>query len=210
MKYPGNVFMVSAPSGAGKSSLVNALLKKHPNIHLSVSCTTRPPRPGEQNGREYHFVSVEEFATWRDQNNLLEWAEVHGNYYGTPRPFVEEKIKNGENILLEIDWQGARQVRKQFPDIIDIFILPPSIDELEKRLHNRGQDSDEVIKRRLLAASSEIAHADEFEYVIINDCFETALAQLEQIVLTAGLRYPSQAVKNHRLFAELGISYLPK
>ncbi|NOL49591.1 guanylate kinase [Pelistega europaea] len=210
MKYPGNVFMVSAPSGAGKSSLVNALLQKHPNIHLSVSCTTRPPRPGEQDGREYHFVTVDEFATWRDQNNLLEWAEVHGNYYGTPRPFVEEKIKNGENILLEIDWQGARQVRKQFPDIIDIFILPPSIEELEKRLHNRGQDSDDVIKRRLLAASSEIAHADEFEYVIINDCFETALAQLEQIVLTARLRYPSQAVKNHKLFSELGISYISK
>ncbi len=125
MKYPGNVFMISAPSGAGKSSLVNALLKKYPDIHLSISCTTRPARPGEEHGREYHFVSVEEFSKWREHNNLLEWAEVHGNFYGTPRPFVEEKIRNGENILLEIDWQGARQVRKQFPDIIDIFILPP-------------------------------------------------------------------------------------
>ncbi|WP_071058881.1 guanylate kinase [Pelistega sp. MC2] len=210
MKYPGNVFMISAPSGAGKSSLVNALLKKYPDIHLSISCTTRPARPGEEHGREYHFVSVEEFSKWREHNNLLEWAEVHGNFYGTPRPFVEEKIRNGENILLEIDWQGARQVRKQFPDIIDIFILPPSIEELENRLKNRGQDSDTVISRRLLAASSEIAHADEFEYVIINDSFDTALTQLEQIVSTAGLRYPSQAVKHHKLFAELGISYTPK
>ena len=210
MKYPGNVFMISAPSGAGKSSLVNALLKKYPDIHLSISCTTRPARPGEEHGREYHFVSVEEFSKWREHNNLLEWAEVHGNFYGTPRPFVEEKIRNGENILLEIDWQGARQVRKQFPDIIDIFILPPSIEELENRLKNRGQDSDTVISRRLLAASSEIAHADEFEYVIINGSFDTALTQLEQIVSTAGLRYPSQAVKHHKLFAELGISYTPK
>ncbi|WP_159990325.1 guanylate kinase [Pelistega ratti] len=210
MKYPGNVFMVSAPSGAGKSSLVNALLKQHPDIHLSISCTTRPARPGEENGREYHFVSVEAFTQWKEEDNLLEWAEVHGNFYGTPRSFVEEKIKKGQSILLEIDWQGARQVRQQFPDVIDIFILPPSIEELEKRLHHRGQDSDSVISRRLLAASSEIAHADEFEYVIINDSFDIALAQLEYIVKTANLRYACQAANNHKLFAELGISHSQK
>lgn len=210
MKFPGNVFMISAPSGAGKSSLVNALIEKNPSIQLSISCTTRSPRPGEINGREYHFVSIDMFKKWQKEGNLLEWAEVHGNYYGTPRSFVEDTIKSGHDVLLEIDWQGARQARKHFADIIDIFILPPSITELEHRLKKRGQDSDRVISRRLLAANSEIAHADEFEYVIINDSFDNALAQLESIVATARLRYPSQAIKHHKLFSEFGISYLSK
>lgn len=207
MKYPGNVFMVIAPSGAGKSSLVNALLQQDPSIKLSISCTTRAPRPGEQDGREYHFVSVETFHQWREQGQLLEWAEVHGNFYGTPSPFIEESIKNGHDILLEIDWQGARQVREQFPAVTDIFILPPSFDELERRLNNRGQDSESVIARRLLAAGSEIAHAPECEYVIINDNFDIALQQIQQIVAVARLRYPAQAVKHQDLFSDFNISY---
>ena len=207
MKYPGNVFMIIAPSGAGKSSLVKALLEQDPSIKLSISCTTRAPRPGEENGREYHFVSVDTFHEWREQGNLIEWAEVHGNFYGTPRQFIQASIKEGHDILLEIDWQGARQVREQFPSVTDIFILPPSLDELERRLNNRGQDSQSVIARRLLAAGSEIAHAPECEYVIINDNFDMALQQIQQIVEVSRLCYPSQAMKHQQLFADFSIPY---
>lgn len=207
MKYPGNVFMIIAPSGAGKSSLVNVLLKQDPSIKLSISCTTRPPRPSEMDGREYHFISVDTFHEWREQGNLLEWAEVHGNFYATPRQFIEKNIKEGQDILLEIDWQGARQVRAQFPAVTDIFILPPSLEELERRLTSRGQDSQSVIARRLLAAGSEIAHAPECEYVIINDNFDVALSQIQQVVAVARLRYPAQAVKHQALFTDFSIPY---
>ncbi len=201
----GNIFLVVAPSGAGKSTLVNALLAKDTAIQLSVSYTTRPPRPGEVDGREYHFVSVEDFRARRARGEFLESAEVHGHYYGTSRLWIEERVRDGSDVLLEIDWQGARQVKAAFPHAIGIFILPPSIDALEKRLHKRGQDSPQVIARRLLAAGSEIAHAPEFDYVIINEDFERALADLAAIVTAARLRYASQAARHRELFAQLGI-----
>lgn len=198
--YPGNVFMIVAPSGAGKSSLVNALLNEDSNIGLSISCTTRDPRPGEKNNVHYNFLSVEEFEELKDNNALLEWAKVHDNYYGTPKAYVQDRINKGQDILLEIDWQGAAQVREQFPEVIDIFILPPSIEILKDRLNKRGQDSQEVIERRVHAASEEIAHANECEYVIINDDFSVALQQLQQIVAVSRLRFACQAKKHQELF----------
>ncbi len=203
--YAGNLFMVVAPSGAGKSTLVNALLAKEPGIELSVSTTTRPPRPGEVNGREYHFVSVEEFKELRTRGEFLESAEVHGNFYGTSRRWIEERMQTGNDVLLEIDWQGARQMKGHFGHAIGIFILPPSIEALEARLHKRGQDSVEVIRRRLVAAGSEIAHAPELDYVIINEDFNLALEQLTAIVTAARLRCATQATRHHDLFVQLGI-----
>jgi guanylate kinase len=201
----GSLFVVAAPSGAGKSTLVNALLKQEPGIRLSISTTTRAPRPGEQDGREYHFTSAEDFIARAERGEFLEWAEVHGNYYGTSRLTVEHEMKLGTDILLEIDWQGARQVKKQFPDAAGIFILPPSIEALEERLHKRGTDEPHIITRRLLAAGGEIAHAPEFEYAIINEEFNVALAQLQAIVIATRCRFAQQAARNADLFAELGI-----
>jgi guanylate kinase len=198
--------MVVAPSGAGKSSLVRALLQQDPTICLSISCTTRPPRPGEVEGREYRFVSQAEFDRLRDSHALLEWAEVHGNFYGTPADSIHEAIVAGRDVLLEIDWQGARQVRQRFAGAIGVFILPPSIEELESRLKARGQDAPHVIARRLLAAGGEIAHAPECEYVIINQEFSVALAELTQIVNAARLRFTAQAARHAQLFSQLGIS----
>jgi guanylate kinase len=203
--FSGSLFVVAAPSGAGKSTLVNALLAQEPGIQLSISTTTRPPRPGEQDGREYHFTSAEDFVARVESGEFLEWAEVHGNYYGTSRLSVEEKMKTGTDILLEIDWQGARQVKKQFPDAAGIFILPPSIEALEERLHKRGTDEPHIITRRLLAAGGEIAHAPEFEYAIINEEFNVALAQLRAIVQATRCRFAQQAARNASLFAQLGI-----
>ena len=201
----GNVFMISAPSGAGKSSLVNALLARDPSIRLSVSCTTRAPRPGETDGRDYRFVSVAEFETLKKDNQLLEWAEVHGNFYGTPRDLIDQAVEAGQNVILEIDWQGARQVRTLFPQAISIFILPPSIEALRERLQNRGQDPEDVITRRVQAASAEISHAPEFEYVIINQEFSVALQELEQIVHTARFSFRSQSARHQALFASFGL-----
>jgi guanylate kinase len=203
--FSGSLFMVAAPSGAGKSTLVNALLAQEPAIKLSISTTTRAPRPGEQNGREYFFTSAEDFLKRAEAGEFLEWAEVHGNYYGTSRIFVEEQMKAGTDILLEIDWQGARQVKRQFPQALGIFILPPSIAALEERLHKRGQDEPHVITRRLLAAGGEIAHAPEFEYVIINQEFPVALSELSAIVRSARCRFPQQAARSAALFTQLGI-----
>ncbi|MEC5163720.1 guanylate kinase [Janthinobacterium sp. CG_23.3] len=201
----GSLFMVVAPSGAGKSTLVNALLQQEPTIQLSISTTTRAPRPGEEHGREYYFTSAEDFVARAGAGEFLEWAEVHGNYYGTSRILVEKEMAAGTDILLEIDWQGARQVRKQFPRTAGIFILPPSIDALEERLNKRGQDSQHVIARRLLAAGGEIAHAPEFEYVIINEEFTVALSELTAIVRATRCRFAQQAARNASLFAQLGI-----
>jgi guanylate kinase len=201
----GSVFLVAAPSGAGKSTLVNALLAQEPTIKLSISYTTRPPRPGEQHGREYYFTSVEDFLTRRAAGEFLESAEVHGNFYGTSRLIIAEQIKAGTDVLLEIDWQGAQQMKKQFPHAAGIFILPPSIDALEDRLKKRGQDEPHVITRRLLAAGGEIAHASEFEYVIINQEFATALSELTAIVKATRCRFAQQAARNASLFAQLGI-----
>lgn len=204
--YAGSLFLVVAPSGAGKSTLVNALLARDRNIHLSVSYTTRHPRRGDADGREYHFVSIEEFMQRRADGEFLESAEVHGNYYATSRRWIEERVRAGTDVLLEIDWQGARQVKAQFPHAVGIFILPPSFDALEARLHKRGQDTQPVIARRLLAAGSEMAHAPEFDYVIINEEFEMAGQQLAAIVTATRLRYGSQAARHHALFAQLGIA----
>lgn len=203
--YAGNLFMVVAPSGAGKSTLVNALLAREPNIQLSVSFTTRAPRPGEQSGREYHFVNVDEFKRRRSAGEFIESAEVHGNYYSTSRVWIEERVRSGIDVLLEIDWQGARQVKAQFAHGVGIFILPPSIEALEARLKKRGQDSPAVIARRLLAARSEMEHAPEFDYIVINEDFDLALSQLVAIVTATRLRYSTQSVRHRALFTQLGI-----
>lgn len=204
-QHAGRLFMVTAPSGAGKSSLVNALLAADPAIMLSISHTTRDPRPVEVNGREYHFVSVAEFEERKAHGEFLESALVHGNYYGTSRVWIEEQMAAGRDVLLEIDWQGARQVREKIADIVGIFILPPSIESLNARLHKRGTDSEAVITRRLMGAGAEIAHAPEFEFVIINDSFETALSQLKAIVTASRLTYRHQAVRHRDQFVSLGV-----
>lgn len=198
--------MVAAPSGAGKSSLVNALLQQDSSIQLSISCTTRPPRPGETDGEHYHFISEAEFLERRNQNNMLEWAEVHGNFYGTPAEPVRTALAKGNDVLLEIDWQGAQQVREFFPQALGVFILPPSIEALEQRLRKRGQDEPSVIARRLLAAGNEMSHVSEFQYVIINDDFQAALAELAAIVQCSRLTVREQAIRHAQLFQQLGIS----
>ncbi len=203
--HAGSLFMIIAPSGAGKSSLVEALLLKEPNLRLSISYTTRAPRPGETNGKQYHFISEAEFLTRRHNLEFLEWAEVHGNYYGTSRVLIEQCIADGNDVLLEIDWQGALQIKNQFSYAVGIFILPPSIEALEQRLNKRGQDSADVIKRRLLAASSEIAHAPEFEYAIINQEFEIALSELSAVIKATRCRFHQQLAHNFQLFTQLGI-----
>ncbi|HLS21761.1 MAG TPA: guanylate kinase [Paenalcaligenes sp.] len=202
----GNVIIVAAPSGGGKSSLVNALLKEDADIQLSVSCTTRAPRPGEQDGEHYYFIDVARFEELRDAEELLEWANVHGNYYGTPAQPIKDLLASGKDVILEIDWQGARQVRTFFPQAIGVFILPPSIEVLEERLRNRGQDSDSVIARRLLAAGGEMAHVSEFQYVIINQDFNTALNDLKAIVHANRLRTENQTARHAAVFHQLGIS----
>lgn len=201
----GTLFVVAAPSGAGKSSLVNALLQQEPAIKLSISFTTRQPRPGEQNGREYFFTSVDDFQARREAGEFLEWAEVFGNYYGTSMLQIADQMAAGTDVLLEIDWQGAQQVKKQFPHAVGIFILPPSIAALEERLKKRGQDESHVITRRILAAGGEIAHASEFEYVIINQEFTVALSELSAIVKATRCRFAQQSARNASLFAQLGI-----
>ncbi len=197
--------MVVAPSGAGKSTLVNALLEQDASISLSISSTTRPPRPGERDGREYYFLTVEDFLVRRERGEFLEWAEIYGNYYGTSAKKIAEHMQSGTDMLLEIDWQGAQQVKKLFPAAIGIFILPPSIAALEERLVKRGQDTPDVIARRMDAAASEIAHAEECEYVIINQSFASAFSEFSAIVSAARCRFSQQAVHNAALFAELGI-----
>ena len=201
----GNLFMVVAPSGAGKSTLVNALLSRDANIKLSVSYTTRAPRLGEQSGREYYFVSLEEFERRRAAGEFIESAEVHGNYYATSRVWIEERVRAGTDVLLEIDWQGARQVKAEFAHAIGIFILPPSIEAPEARLKKRGQDAPAVIARRLAASRSEIQHAPEFDFIVINEDFDVALLQLVAIVTAARLRYSTQLVRHRALFKQLGI-----
>jgi guanylate kinase len=180
----GRLFVIAAPSGAGKSSLVNALLKDDPRLKLSTSYTTRPPRPGEQNGREYHFVDDETFRAMRERGEFLENAEVHGYRYATSKRVITEALVRGDDLILEIDWQGAHQVRSQYPDCVGVFILPPSIEELERRMRARGQDTQAVIRRRLDNARDELAHAGEFQYAIINKDFETARRELADLIAT--------------------------
>jgi guanylate kinase len=188
----GNLFIVSAPSGAGKSSLIKALLERDPAIRLSISYTTRAPRPGEVDGGHYHFVSHEAFQERLGRGEFLESAEVYGNYYGTSQPWIETERAAGRDILLEIDWQGAAQVRRLVPDAISIFILPPSIDELRRRLTGRGTDSEEVIARRMAAAREDISHCLEFDYLVVNDQFDVALADLLAIAKAQRLGIHSQ------------------
>ncbi|QWD88535.1 guanylate kinase [Polynucleobacter sp. MWH-CaK5] len=206
MTYTGSMLMVVAPSGAGKSSLVNALLKQDKDIGLSVSFTTRAPRPGEVNGREYNFLSEAEFLERKAAGDFLEWAKVHGNYYGTSKSWIESQMKNGRDVILEIDWQGARQVQAIIPEAIWIFILPPSIQALEDRLKHRAQDDDETIQKRVAAAKEELTHVAEANYLVINDDFETALAELNHVVLASRLRKNSQLVRHQKLAQELGAS----
>lgn len=183
---PGNLLIVSAPSGAGKSSLVKALLERDPTIRLSISYTTRTPRPGEIEGVHYHFVDRAAFQSRLERGEFLESAEVYGNYYGTSQPWIEAERAAGRDILLEIDWQGAAQVRRLVPDAISIFILPPSIEALRQRLRGRGSDSDEVIARRLAAAKEDISHCLAFDYLVVNDQFDYALEDL--LAITRALR----------------------
>ena len=197
---PGLLFIVAAPSGAGKSSLVNALLADDTEVSLSISYTTRPPRPSEQDGREYHFVERAEFQRMLDAGEFLESAEVHGNYYGTSQAQIAAIRATGRDVVLEIDWQGAQQVRRLFPDAIGIFILPPSMDELGRRLVSRAQDSEEVIRRRLGAAADEVGHAAEFDYVIINNDFDAARQDLAAVVRASRLSLARQSARYPNLF----------
>jgi len=207
--YPGNLFMVVAPSGAGKSSLVHALLETDQAIGLSISYTTRAPRPNERDGEHYHFTSVDDFLARQQRGEFLESAQVHGHYYGTSRLWIEEQMRAGRDVLLEIDWQGAQQVKRQFHNAVGIFILPPSFDALEARLKARGQDQPEVIAQRLLAAGGELAHAGDAQYVIINEHFDEALMQLHGIIAATRLRFASQAARHAALFAQLGVPVVP-
>lgn len=192
MDHPGNLYVVAAPSGAGKSTLVKGLLAQDPQLQLSVSHTTRSPRGQEQNGREYYFVSPAAFEAMVQAHAFVEWAHVHNHRYGTSRQAIEEKIVAGADIVLEIDFQGAMQIKQLFPHATTIFILPPSWDELRARLERRGEDPPEVIALRLQNAATEIAQAPNFDFVIINDLFERALADLQLIVNAQRLRYPAQ------------------
>jgi guanylate kinase len=178
----GKLFVVTAPSGAGKTSLIEALMRDDPSLKESISYTTRPPRPGEKNGVDYHFVDEPTFRAMRERGEFLESAQVHGNYYGTAKKVIVEAVARGEDIVLEIDWQGAEQVRRLYPDCVGIFILPPSLEELERRLRGRGQDSEAVMRERLANARDELAHAGEFKYAIINKDFETARRELAEII----------------------------
>ena len=178
----GKLFVITAPSGAGKTSLIEAVMRDDPSLKISVSYTTRAPRKGEKDGVDYHFVDEATFRQMKAHGEFLESAEVHGNHYGTGRQVILDAVKRGDDIILEIDWQGAQQVRKLYPDCIGIFILPPSVEELERRMRARGQDSDAVIRRRLDNAREELAHAGEFKYAIINKDFETARRELASII----------------------------
>ncbi len=188
----GNFFIISAPSGAGKSTLTAKLLEHDKEVHLSVSYTTRAPRPGEVDGRDYHFVGKAAFMGMLERGEFLESAEVHGNHYGTSEAWIRAERAAGHDILLEIDWQGAQQVRRIFSDTIGIFILPPSIAELERRMRARGKDSEEVVRRRLAVAADEMSHAAEFEYVIINKDFEEARSDLIAVVRASRLVFSRQ------------------
>jgi len=199
----GTLFIVSAPSGAGKTTLVRELLARDSRVHLSISYTTRAPRTGEQNARDYHFIDMTEFLAMRNRGDFLESAEVHGNFYGTSRAWLEREIASGRDVLLEIDWQGAQQVRRFFRDAVGIFIMPPSLAELERRLRGRGTDDEETIARRQLAALTEMRHVKEFEYVIINNELAEAISDLTAAVRASRLRLARQQARHPELFTLL-------
>ncbi|MDR9437636.1 MAG: guanylate kinase [Thiohalophilus sp.] len=199
----GTLYVIAAPSGAGKTSLVAALVESTPDIDVSVSHTTRPMRPGEQDGIHYHFTDVPTFERMIGEARFLEHAKVFDNYYGTAMASIEQELEAGRDVILEIDWQGAAQVRKQVPDCVGIFILPPSREALEERLRGRGQDPDEVIARRMRDAVNEMSHYAEFDYLVINDDFETALADLQNIVLARRLRFAAQSRRHAESLKQL-------
>ena len=203
MDQAGNLFVIAAPSGAGKSSLVKALMAQDPRLELSVSHTTRAPRGQEQNGREYFFVSHDEFDRMIEAQAFVEWAYVHSNRYGTSRRAIEDKVASGADIILEIDFQGALQIKTLFPGAVTLFILPPSWPELEERLRRRGEDSEEVIALRLKNAAHEMAQAEQFDFVIINDSFERALGDLQAVVRTHRLTNAAQRRNRPETFAAL-------
>jgi guanylate kinase len=206
MHSPGNLFVVAAPSGAGKTSLTRALLAKEPAIRLSVSYTTRAPRPGEADGVDYHFVTSERFAALEKAGEFLEHAHVHGNWYATSGAWLKRQVDSGSDVLLEIDWQGAAQVRKLVPESVHIFILPPSLDSLRDRLTRRAQDDAQTIERRLVAAREEMRHCGEFDYVIINQEFAMALDDLLAIVRAARLRGGQQRTRHRTLLEQLTLN----
>ena len=199
----GTLFIVAAPSGAGKSSIVNAVLARDPNICLSISFTSRKPRPGERHAEHYHFVSKEEFEGMVAAGDFFEHALVHGDWKGSARQSVEPQLASGKDVLLEIDWQGARQVRDKVPDAVSVFILPPSRQALEQRMRNRGQDSEEVIAQRLAAAREEMSHYGEFDFVIVNEDFETAVVEMCSIFIASRVRRDQQVARNARLITAL-------
>ncbi|MFO1311749.1 MAG: guanylate kinase [Burkholderiales bacterium] len=199
----GCLFVLAAPSGGGKTSLVKALLEREPGMRLSVSYTTRAPRPGETDGVDYHFVDVPAFMALKDKGEFLEHAYVHGNWYATSATWLAKEVQDGHDVLLEIDWQGARQVRRLIAGAVLIFILPPSLASLRERLTKRGQDTDEVIARRIDAAREEMRHCGEFDYVIMNQDFARAVDDLSVIVRAARLAAPRQQVRHAALIADL-------
>lgn len=196
----GTLFIVSAPSGAGKTTLVTALLANDTQVRRSTSYTTRAPRPGEIDGRDYHFVDLPQFMVMRSRGDFVESAEVHGNYYGTSRAWLETQMTCGTDILLEIDWQGAQQVQREFTEAVGIFILPPSMDELKHRLQQRATDSPEIITRRLAAARDEMRHVHEFDFVIINEDLDVALGELTAAVRASRLRVKRQLARHPEVF----------
>ncbi len=205
MDYPGNLFVVSAPSGAGKSSLVKALMEVDSHVQPSVSHTTRAPRGQEKHGREYFFASDPEFDALVAANGFVEWANVHGRRYGTSRRAIEERVAQGADVVLEIDWQGALQIKQAFVNAVLVFVLPPSWEELRSRLERRGEDSREVIEMRLVNAAQEMAQAAKFDFVIINEVFERALFDLKTIVHAQRLKYLAQRRARADTFASLNI-----
>jgi guanylate kinase len=196
----GTLFIVAAPSGAGKTTLVGRLLAEDDKVKHSISFTTRAPRAGEQNGREYHFIDVQQFLAMRERGEFAEWAEVHDNFYGTSRVWLEQRMKEGCDMMLEIDWQGAQQMRRQFPEAVGIFILPPSVAELENRLRRRGADSEDVIARRVAGALGEMRHVGEFDFVIINKDLDVALDELKAAVRASRLRFSRQRARHPDVF----------
>lgn len=199
----GTLFIVMAPSGAGKTSLVNALVAQEPALRVSVSHTTRAARPGEVDGEDYHFVSSQEFMTMLEAGAFLESAEVYGNHYGTSQAWVNEQLHNGIDVILEIDWQGAEQIRRLIPDVCSIFILPPSLESLQQRLQERKQDDAETIKRRMHQAREQISHVAEADFIVVNDDFETALADIRAIIRSQGLTVIAQQRNLDALLASL-------
>lgn len=199
----GTLFTVSAPSGAGKTSLVKALVDSTPGIQVSVSHTTRPVRPGEIDGINYHFVDSAAFIQMLENNEFLESAQVFGNYYGTSCAWVEQTLAEGMDVILEIDWQGAAQVRRLLPETVGIFILPPSLETLHQRLSNRGQDDDAVIARRIAEAREEISHYVEAEFIVVNEIFATALNELQAVVTSQRLKLDKQQIRHCQLLEDL-------